>query len=225
LSIIGKQKEIEMTSSPTEMKMNKTRKIIFQLVSGGIVGGLAGYFGIGLWNAQSMAPDQVIVSGIGLIYLLMGVIVGFGLIAPKLGSSVLNVEDAEEINEQRRILTGSTICMVALGAALMVLPMAGPGGSITPLVGIGGLLAALAVLIIVSIRDWKYYDEMLRELSRDAGNLAFCGIGGVLLIWAAAAWLGLAVAPTPLGLVALVMGGFLLAIFVASARKGLLKPR
>jgi hypothetical protein len=214
-----------MNTMPSEMKMNKTRKMLFQLVSGGIVGGLAGYFGLGLLDADAMSADQLIVSGIGLIYLLMGVIVGFGLIAPKLGSSILNVEDADEINEQRRILTGSTICMVALGAALMILPMAGPGGSITPLVGIGGLLAALALLIIVSIRDWKFYDEMLRELSRDAGNLAFCGIGTVLLIWAAAAWLGLAVAPTPLGLVGLIMGGFLLAIFVASARKGLMRPR
>lgn len=86
-------------------------------------------------------------------------------------------------------------------------------------------MAALALLIVISIRDWKYYDEMLWDVSRDAGNLAFCGIGGVLLLWASAAWLGLATAPTPLTLVALVSGGFLLSIFVASARKGLLRPR
>jgi hypothetical protein len=225
LSIIGNRKEIEMTASQTEMKMNKTRKLIFQLVSGGIVGGLAGYLGVGLLDAEKMAVDQIIVSGVGLVYLLMGVIVGFGLIAPRLGSGILNVEDADEIREQRRVLTGSTICMVALGAALMALPMAGPGGAISPLAGLGGLLAALAILPIITIRDWKYYDEMLWDVSRDAGNLAFSGIGGGLLIWASAAWLGLAVAPTPLGLVALITGGFLLAIFVASARKGLLRPR
>jgi hypothetical protein len=214
-----------MTASQTEMKMNKTRKLIFQLVSGGIVGGLAAYFGLGVIGAKDMAADQIIVSGVGLVYLLMGVVVGLGLIAPKLGSGILNVEDAEEIREQRRILTGSTICIVPLGAALMALPMAGPGGAISPLVGFGGLLAALALLIWISIRDWKFYDEMLLELSKDAGNLGFCGIGGVLLIWAAAAWVGLVAPPTPLGLVALVSGGFLLAICIASARKGLLYPR
>ncbi|MGL5837832.1 MAG: hypothetical protein ACRCY3_04950 [Sphingorhabdus sp.] len=214
-----------MTPIPSEMKMNKNRKMIFQLVSGGIVGGLAGYFGIGLLGAENMAADQVIVSGTGLVYLLMGVLVGFGLVAPKLGSNILNVEDAEEIEEQRRILSGSTICMVALGAALMALPLAGPGGSIPPLVGFGGLLAALTLLIAISIRDWKHYDEMLRELSRDAGNLAFSGIGGVLLIWGSAAWLGLAAAPTPLGLIAVISAGFLLSIFVATARRGLLRPR
>jgi hypothetical protein len=214
-----------MTRTAPEVKMNKTRKLIFQLISGGIVGGLASYFGLGVLDADEMSPDQIIVGGVGLIYSLMGLIVGFGLMAPKLGSNILNVEDADEIREQRRILTGSMICMVAFGGALIGLALAGPGETISPMTGFGGLLAALALLIVISIRDWKYYDEMLWDVSRDAGNLAFCGIGGVLLLWASAAWLGLATAPTPLTLVALVSGGFLLSIFVASARKGLLRPR
>jgi hypothetical protein len=205
--------------------MKKNRRIVFQLLSGGLVGGLAGYFGAGLSDAEPVRPDQVVVSGVGVIYLVMGLVVAVGLIAPRLGSSILNVEDADEIREQRRILTGSTICMVALGAALIALPMAGPEGPIVPLAGFGALLAALAILIFVSIRDWKHYDEMLLQLSREAGNLAFGGIGSVILIWSSAAWLGLASAPTPLMLVAVVSGGFLLAIFVASARKGLLWPR
>jgi hypothetical protein len=122
-------------------------------------------------------------------------------------------------------MTGSSICMVALGAALMALPLAGPGSQILPLIGFGGLLAALAILTVISIRDWKYYDEMMLQLSRDAGNLAFGGIGGALLIWSSAAWVGLASAPTPLELVAIISGGYLFAIFVASARRGLLRPR
>jgi hypothetical protein len=145
--------------------------------------------------------------------------------APKLGGSILNVEDADEIRDQSRILSGSAICMVALGAALVVITMAGPDGPISRPAAMGGLLAALALLIVVSIRDWKYYDEMLLQLSRDAGNIAFSGVGSVTLIWGSASWLGLVTAPTPLALVALTSGGFLIAIFVASARKGLLRPR
>lgn len=205
--------------------MPKTRKLIFQLVFGGLIGGLAGYFGLGVLGAQNMAADQLIVSGIGLVYLLMGLVVGFGLMAPKLGSNILNVDDADEIRDQRRILTGSTICMIALGGALMLLPMAGPGRSLSSLIGFGGLLAALVILTVISIRDWKYYDEMMLQLSRDAGNIAFCGIGGTVLIWASAASTGLIAAPTPLALVAIISGGFLLAIFVASGRRGLLVPR
>jgi hypothetical protein len=214
-----------MSNISMEMNMRKGRKLIFQLVFGGLIGGLAGYFGLGSLDLETMAADQVIVSGVGLIYLLMGLVVGFGLAAPKLGSNILNVEDADEIRDQRRILTGSSICRVALGVALIVLPMAGPGSQMSPLVGFGSLLAALVILTVISIRDWKYYDEMMLQLSRDAGNLAFATIGGVLLIWASAAWLELVSAPTPLELVAIISGGYLLAIFAASARRGLLRPR
>lgn len=214
-----------MTMIISETKIPKTRKLIFQLVFGGLIGGLAGYFGLGVLGAQNMAADQLIVSDIGLVYLLMGLVVGFGLMAPKLGSNILNVDDADEIRDQRRILTGSTICMIALGGALMLLPMAGPGRSLSSLIGFGGLLAALVILTVISMRDWKYYDEMMLQLSRDAGNIAFCGIGGTVLIWASAASTGIIAAPTPLALVAIISGGFLLAIFVASGRRGLLVPR
>ena len=214
-----------MTITASETKMQKGRKLIFQLAFGGLLGGLAGYFGIGILDAETMAADQVIVSGIGLVYLLMGLIVGFGLIAPKLGSTILNVEDADEIKDQRRILTGSAISMTALGAATMVLPLSGQDSAISPYTAFAGLLAALLVMAVITIRDWKYYDEMMKQLSREAGNIAFCGIGGVLLVWASAAWLGFMSAPTPLALIAIISGGFLLSIFLASARRGLLTPR
>ncbi len=208
-----------------EVKMQQGRKLIFQLVVGGLIGGLASYFGLGLLDAENMAADQLIVGGVGLIYLLIGLICSLGLMAPKLGASILNVEDADEIRDQSRILSGSAICMIALGAALIVLTVAGSDGPISRPAAMGGLLAALALLIAVSIRDWKYYDEMILQLSRDAGNIAFSGIGSVTLIWGSASWLGLVAAPAPLALVALISGGFLIAIFVASARKGLLRPR
>jgi hypothetical protein len=214
-----------MTITASETKISKTRKLIFQLVSGGIIGGLASFLSFGLADIETMSADQISVFGVGLIYLLMGLTVGFGLIAPKLGSRILNVEDANEIGEQRRILTGSTICMVVLGAALIVLPMAGPDRSISPIAAFGALLLALALLILISVRDWKYYDEMLIQLSLKAGNLAFAGVGGMLLIWSTAAWLELAPHPTPLSMIAVIAGGFLLSIFVASARMGLLRPR
>lgn len=208
-----------------EVKMQQGRKLIFQLVVGSMIGGLASYFGLGLLGAENMAADQLVVGGVGLIYLLIGLICGFGLMAPKLGASILNVEDADEIRDQSRILSGSAICMIVLGAALMALAMAGPDGLISRPAAMGGLLAALALLIAISIRDWKYYDEMLLQLSRDAGNIAFSSVGSVTLIWGSASWLGLVAAPTPLALVALISAGFLIAIFVASARKGLLRSR
>jgi hypothetical protein len=209
-----------------EVKMQQGRKLAFPFVFGGLIGGLASYFGLGsLLHSENIAGDQFAVGAVGLIYLSIGVICGFGLMAPKLGARILNVEDADEIRDQRRILSGSAICMIALGAALMLITVAGPDGPISRPAAMGGLLAALALLIVVSIRDWKYYDEMMRQVSSDAGNIAFSGVGLVTLIWGSASWLGLVPAPTPLALVALTSGGLLIAVFVASARKGLLLPR
>jgi cytochrome bd-type quinol oxidase subunit 2 len=217
-----------MTQMVMEIKMLRDRKLIFQLACGGLMGCLAGYSVaalLGVKTTGTLSSDQVIVGGIGLVYLMMGLIVGFGLAFPKLGSKILNVEDAEEISDQKRILTGSAVGMAVLGSALLILPMARPDGAITPLVGFGGLLAALTILMVISIRDWKHYDELILQLSRDAGNFAFGGTGLFLLIWASASWAGLASVPTPLALVAIVSGGFLLATFVAGARLGLLRPR
>jgi hypothetical protein len=209
-----------------DVTMQQGRQLTLPFVFGGLTGGLAGYFGLGsLLDTKDIAGDQFAVGAVGLIYLSMGVICGFGLIAPKLGARILNVEDADEIREQRRILSGSAICMIALGAGLMLITVAGPNGPISRPAAMGGLLAALALLIVVSIRDWKYYDEMMRQVSSDAGNIAFSGVGLVTLIWGSASWLGLVTAPTPLTLVALTSGGLLISVFVAIARKGLLLPR
>lgn len=214
-----------MMTISSKTKLQKGRKLIFQLTFGGLIGGIAGYFGTSVLRDNAMTGDQLAVIGVGTVYLVLGVIVGFGLIVPKLSANILNVEDADEIKDQRRILTGSAICMSVLGAAVIALPLAGPDGSISPQLAFGGFLAALIVLVVITFRDWSYYDEMMWRLSRDAGNIAFCGIGGVLLIWSAAASLALVAAPTSLAVVAIITGGFLLAICVASARLGLLVPR
>ena len=99
-----------MTIIAAEPKVNKTRKLIFQIVSGGLFGGLAAYLDLGVLRAETMAADALIVSGVGLIHLLMGVIVGFGLIAPKLGSSIMNVERAATHVDRLHNLHGGTGC-------------------------------------------------------------------------------------------------------------------
>ena len=84
-------------STVSEVKMQQGRKLAFQLVVGALIGGLSSYFGLDLLGAENVTVDQLAVGGVGLIYLLIGVICGFGLMAPKLGASILNVEDADEI--------------------------------------------------------------------------------------------------------------------------------
>lgn len=211
-----------MKTMPTNMTANKTGKLLFKLAVGAALGFFAGFGFESLVDIERLASDQVMVSFVGLSYSVMGLIVGFGVIAPKWGARILNVQDTDDIRDQRRILAGSAFCAFILGAALTALAMAGPGGILSPLASFGGLVAALAIQIVISIRDWKLYDEMYRALTRDAGNLSFLVIGGVLMIWSSAAWVGLVAGPTPLGLIALVSGGFLVAMFVVAARRGLM---
>lgn len=214
-----------MMRSSVDENNRKLRKLVVQLVSGALVGGVVGYFGMSQLDPKAMKFDQILTSGVGIIYLLTGGIVGLGLLSPKLGSKFLNVEDADEISEQRRVLTGSTISMVAFGLALIALANAGFEGAISPTLGFAAVVLALFVSAVITIRDWKHYDEMMRGLSRDAGNIAFCIIGTVLLIWAGAAGVGLTAAPSPLMLVSLICGGLLLAVFAAAGRAGLMMPR
>ena len=203
----------------------KMRKLIVQLASGGLVGGLFGYFGMEQLDSANMAPDQIVTSGIGIIYLLTGLIVGFGLLSPNLGSKILNVEDADEIREQRRVLTGSTISMTAIGVALVLMANTHSGGLVTPATGFAAICISLFLATIITIRDWKYYDELMRQLSRDCGNLAFGITGTIVVLWSAAAAAGWVVPFSSLALIALFFGNLLLAAFVATARAGLMMPR
>ena len=71
-------------STASEVKMQQGRKLAFQLVVGGLIGGLSSYFGLGLLGAENVTVDQLAVGGIGIIYLLIGVICGFVLIATQI---------------------------------------------------------------------------------------------------------------------------------------------
>lgn len=214
-----------MMTDSIEPKNTKTSKVVLQLLVGGLAGAIMGYFTAGYLVSANAAGDEAAVVAVGLAYLAMGLFCGAGLVMPGLGAKLLNVEDRGELEEQRRMLTGSSLCMAAIGAALLLLAAAGAGSGISDAVAYAGLLAAVVLTCIVTWRDWDHYDELMLQLSRDAGNFAFLGVGGVILLWSAAAHLGLANALSPLSLVALVAGGLLLAVFVAAGRRGLLQPR
>ena len=80
-----------MTNVSTENNAQKTRKLAVQLISGGLVGGIGSYAAMSLIDPKTMNVDQIIVGGIGFIYLMMLLFVCFSLLAPKLGSKILNV--------------------------------------------------------------------------------------------------------------------------------------
>lgn len=206
-------------------------KFIRQLVTGMIVGGVSVAAMMMLFEpakATALAVSPIILGGIGLMYLMMGGFVGFSLAAPGVGSKLINVEDREELIEQRPILLSSAILSAAIGGGLMLLAyvaLNGAAGPVTGVVAFAIFAGILTLSAIASIRLWPRYDELMKRLTMDAsawmGGLLFA----VLALWGGAAGVGLMAAPTGLDLVSLGFGIMLLSSFIATARLGMLMPR
>src|SRR3546814_11947437 len=71
----------------------------------GALAGVGGMFAL-MWllkgETLDWQPSQIILAGVGLIYVLMGLFVGLGVLAPRaFGQRMLNVADVEETVEER----------------------------------------------------------------------------------------------------------------------------
>ncbi len=207
-------------------KKQKLAKAALQGVFGGIVGYASARFFLGQLELEKIGIDAMLLVSVGLIYAIIGIFIGAGLLAPKLvGARLLNVEDAEELTEQRRILTGSSICMVAIGGALIMLAISGPGGYLPPVAGFAAIVASVAVALIITLRDWKYYDELTLRVTLEASYLAFAVFCLIIWLWCSGAWVGWIAAPGPLAIMALISGLYLLAIFIVAGKRGMMTPR
>ncbi|QIL02146.1 hypothetical protein G7078_04655 [Sphingomonas sinipercae] len=163
---------------------------------------------------------------VGAIYALIGLAVGVGAIAPGAGARFLNVEDADEVREDRpRIALGALSCLL-VGLFLLTLVLSG---------GSGSLLSAQAALVIASfcvlglvaiaLRLRGGGDEMSQQVGREASSLAMSVTTLVFGGWAGLWHLGYAGPIQPLVLVSGFAAIQLLASFWAIGRKGLMAPR
>ena len=216
-----------------ETTMNKTappkwRKHVIGLVLGLATGMAGGFVTIRLIDGGALGElggSQIAAAMVGLIYIITALGVSAGLVSPRLGAQFLNVENAEELQEQRRMLGLSAAGMVAWGLMLIVLAASGPGGRLPPATA----LVVAAVLLLASIAlaaaQWRLMDELLHRTSSEGGNLAFyltLLFGGG---WAVVAWLGFAPGPGHLDWITLFSVAGLAGTMVAAGRRGLLNPR
>lgn len=216
----------DMTIKPAAAKW---RKLTLQLFLGALVGGgsmMAILTLTGKAMLQDMGGSRVALAGVGLIYLLIGAMVGFGAAAPKAGAKLLNVDDADELREQRGTLSLSLIIMVAIGGALIVLALARapgmPGGVIEPLIAFALLVVALAGSSLLGWLADARYDELDRQLSLEGMSYGFSFTLLVLTLWAAAAHLGLGVRLLPVDVISLLAAMLLLGLFWAVGRRGMM---
>lgn len=203
------------------------RKLLLQLISGAVVGAVAG-FAIATFAPQFdrfAGGGAIALAGVGLLYVAMGLFVGLGLVFPGLGAKVLNVADQDDLTDQRTILTGSSTGSTILGVALLLVAMSGPQGLVPGVLAVSVLGFAMVLLTAITILQWRHYDELMRGVSVEASAFMAGILFPAVSLWAVLAHIGQTAPIDPLGLVALLAGSMLLATFIAAGRRGLLLPQ
>ncbi len=202
-----------------------TRKLIIQMALGAVTGAvtmMAALAAIDAGLASEPTGEQVFSVAVGVIYVLMGLFVGFGAILPSLGAKLLNVADADELRDEKvRLLAASVTCLL-FGSAMIVLAMASNGGPIGAPVALGVLASAIVLSTILWLRNRHREDEFQRLLGASASQT---GLGLISLVfggWAALAHLGYAAMFTPLVFVAGTLALVLVGAFVVVFQRGLL---
>lgn len=219
-----------MTSTETTARTDraKIKKTVLSVLGGGVVGwlGARGVFYL-IDSGKVGEPDvsQVIALLVALVYALTGLIVLAGLISPEAGSRFLNVEDADELREEKGALVASGWTFLLLGGLLAVIALGGPGGLLSPLAVLMIGAAITAATICLSIRVMRQSDELMLAMSREAGEIGYYLVFTVVGGWAVLAHLGYIRPPAMLDVLTSFWVLILLATFWVAGRRGMLTPR
>jgi hypothetical protein len=210
----------------------KWRKLLVQLVSGMLIGGLVGYGASYLAGNYADArgldelPRSIKFAGlVALIYMFMSTVVLIGSVSPAVGSRLLNVEDADEIREMQSQFVPTGIAMLLWGAALLGLALSAPVGPLAPpvalAIGAGGLLIGTWF----AMKAYRDSDELMLAMNIEAGAITY----GLLLVvlggWAMFAHVGYVVGPQPLDILTACYALVFVATFIAVGRRGMLRVR
>ena len=203
------------------------RKMAVRMIAGMITGAVATLgllYGLESGGFDLKDPTRLGAAAVGLVYALMGIAVGLGAMAPKAGAAFLNVEDADELAEQKPMLTDSARSSVLIGALLLALAVLPAGPAYTVPVGVIAAITIITFFLLTRASN-RHTDEMTRHVSRESSALAmhtsFLLFGG----WAILAHLGQAEWVSPIALITLMCAIYLGTIFVAAGKRGLLTPR
>lgn len=214
-----------MNENETPTRRNPATKALISAA----LGATAGFLAVGVlvkWTkAAQLGDTNLILAGMGAIYMLMGLMVGLGTLMPGAGARLLNVEDGDELIEQRSSLLGSSFVNVLIGAMMIVLANSGEGGLVSPILALGTVVVTIVIAIGITWRSWDQYDELMRQVSWEGSAIGFGLVMITVLVWGSLTINGLAPAFDPQIIIALVMGMMLLGAFIASGLRGMLKPR
>ena len=213
-------------TSETNVYVKMTGRILAGAVVGAVSGAL--FMGIGKSYFPLSDPAGMLSAVTGLVYVLIGLAVGTGALAPRTGALFLNVEDSDELREQRAMLGYAGVSCIFFGLFLMVLALAAAahgGGSFTPPFALGAAVACLAAATLTAIWSNARSDELIRQVNVEASAFALHVAAVFFGGWAMLAHLGYVAWMKPLVLLPGLALIALVAIFWISGKKGMLKPR
>lgn len=217
-----------MTENETSSMPRWVRKLLIPALIGAVIGYAAS--AAMLTYIDSAAVDGLSVSAtiaavVGVLYAVIGLIMVVGTASPRLGARFLNVEDADELREQKKVLTLSGAAMLLWGVALLALSLAAPDGPVPQAaalaVGGGGLVIGIALSVLV----YRSSDELMLAVNLEAAAMSYGLLLLVVGLWAMLAHLGYTAAPAPLDLLSLFYVLVLVASFIAVGRRGMLAIR
>lgn len=207
-------------------KARKRRKLAVNFGVGMIAGALGASAMLALVDTDTMdrlGIGQIAAMGLAAIYLLLGLGVLIGALSPRVGAVFLNVEDADELREERKLLTPSAISCLAMGAGLVALALAPDRLNSEFAATLFGI--SIVITIALSRTIMERADELMRDSMREGAAasyyLAFALLGG----WAVLAHLRFVASPTMLAVVTLFYASALLGSFWVTGRRGMLMPR
>ena len=208
------------------VKKNKTREIVVRMLAGAVFGATVmslflAFVGKPHLDLNDPATAVTVIAGV--CYLLIGLSVGLGLMAPRIGARFLNVEDSEELIEERHKLKPASIVFVLSGAFLLVLALSGGETAVfSRAAALSIAILCMAGIVIAAMMGSKHTDEMTRQMGHEVASFtlqaAFLLIGG----WAALAQLGYVAWMGPLALLSSLALLQLFVTFVVIGRRGML---
>jgi hypothetical protein len=217
-----------MTENETSSMPRWVRKLLIPALIGGVVGYAASMAMLRYIDSDAvggLSASATIAALVGVLYAVIGIGIAVGTASPGLGARFLNVEDADELREQKKMLLWSGAAMLLWGVALLALALAAPDGPVPQsaalAVGGGGLVVGIALSVMV----YRISDELMLAVNLEAGALSYALLSLVVGLWAALAHLGYAAAPQPLDLLTLFYVLVLAASFIAVGRRGMLTVR
>ena len=212
----------------TQKKPSKWRKVAISAAVGAVTGAGGMILLIPLFESgplSSTGASEQVAGSVGMIYALIALFIGAGLASPGIGTRFLNVEDADELRDQRRMLASAAAAMALMAGGLIVLALAGDGGIVSRPAALAVAAVVFAATIPLTVNQWRHMDELMRNVATETGNVAYYLILLVGGGWAILAHLDFAPPPAPLDWLTMLFGLALVASFVASGRRGMLVPR